>query len=180
MCDELLEQYQIITDKLEQIENEEMDDLISSFGEILIAEHNLSASVQKTDQDSGKQLEHNKAKFALLCLKIAVNCQMLKLGYGEYEEQLEPDISKAIKQAESIEYKWNIDNAVLDDALNIMLAYCPECEDILTAHLEKRYRVFYWEDGEVTQDMYHLFYVTADYYRKCGWEEQAVVLLEYL
>lgn len=180
MCDELLEQYQIITDKLEQIENEEMDDLISSFGEILIAEQNLSATVQKTDQDSGKQLEHNKAKFALLCLKVVVNCQMLKSGYGEYEEQLQPDISKAIKQAESIEYKWRIDNAVLDDALNIMLAFCPECEGILTAHLEKRYRAFYWEDGEVTQDMYHLFHVTADYYRQCGWDGQAVVLLEYL
>lgn len=180
MRSELLIRYQMIARKLEQVEKEEMDNLISSLAEMSIVEQNLSVVVQKTESNLDKQSKHNKAKFALLCFKIAVSIQMIQNGYRQYQDELHQDMVEALELAERIEYKWEIDNAVVNDVLNIMLAICPECQDILTAHLKGKYPTFYRDYAEITQDMYHLFHVTADYYRQCGWDEQAAVLLEYL
>lgn len=179
MLDRLLNQYYMISNELERQDNEELDDLISSFAEILISEQNPSDAV-KTKKEPDMYVKRNQAKFSLLCLRIAANFQLISYSCRNYQEQLQQDISKAIEKAESIEYKWKIDDAVISDTLEVIQALCPSCEDALRNYFNSRYSLFQQNYDEVTPDLYHLFHTAADYYRQHGWEEQSVVVLEYL
>lgn len=180
MLNRLLDQYYMISNELERKDDEELDDLISSFDEIIISEQNPSNAVAKTEKEPDMYAKRNKAKFALLCLRIAVNCQLISYACQDYQEQLQQDIFKAIEKAESIEYKWKMDDAVISDTFDVILALCPSCEDILKTYFDRRYGLFQQNYNEVTPDLYHLFNIAADYYRQHGREEQAVVILEYL
>lgn len=180
MLDRLLDQYCIISNELEREDEEELDDLISSFAEILISDQNPQNAGTKAKNQPKIYATRNKAKFALLCLRIAANCQLIYYGCYDYQEQLQQDISKAIENAQSIEYKWEIDDGVISDTLEVMLALCSSCREVIIKYFNNKYSLNWQNYGEVTPDLYHLFNIGADYYRQHGWDEQAVVLLEYL
>ncbi len=131
MLDRLLDQYCIISNELEREDEEELDDLISSFAEILISDQNPQNAGTKAKNQPEIYATRNKAKFALLCLRIAANCQLIYYGCYDYQEQLQQDISKAIENAQSIEYKWVIDDGVISDTLEVMLALCSSCREVI-------------------------------------------------
>lgn len=180
MIGALLEQYHMMTDELYRVHDKEQEGIISSFAKMIISKQNPSTDTTKPEKEPEMYIKREHAKFALLCRRIAANCQLMFYGCNDYKKQLQQDISEAAEKAKNLEYKWKIDNAVISDTLDVVLALCPSCENILKAHLGIRYRSLWRNDGEVSSDLYYLFNMAADYYRQRGWAEQSDILLEYL
>lgn len=170
----------MVTDELDRVHDKEREGIISSFVKMIISKQNPSDDTTKPEKEPGMYIKREQAKFALLCRRTAANCQLMFYGCNDYEEQLNHDISEVIEKAEKLEYKWKIDDAVISDTVDVVLALCPLCENILKAHLDRRYRSFRRNDSEVSPNLYYLFNIASDYYRQCGWMEQSDILLEYL
>ena len=177
MLSKLLDQYNLISKEIEREKkkdlNSALDSLVTSF---------LHLKQRKTPQNNEKERfrEHEKNMLSLLCLRIAINGRLISNGYYEKKEQFQNDIQDAIQNVESLEYAWEISEAVLRDTLDLLLAVCSGCEDIIITFFQKKYKIMVKKDDEISADLYFLFNAVADYYSRNRRRKLAVSVMENL
>lgn len=176
MLSKLLDQYNLISEEIEEEKqadlNRALDSLVASFLHI----------EQKTHEDDEKERfrEHEKNMLSLLCLRIAANGRLISNGYYKKREQFKIDIQDAIQNVESIEYAWEISEAVLRDTLDLLLTVCSGCKDIIITYFQKKYKITIKKDNEISEDLYFLFNAVADYYSQNQRRKLAVSVMENL
>lgn len=182
--DELLNRYYRITEEIELEKNTYRDNLLLSIALSISSdklETKTSNASNRNGDDSQKRFrQHELAMFSLRCLRIAIGSQMIYEDCCYKREQLRQDISDAVENVKNIEYKWKFDNTVVYDALEVMLAVCPDCKEIIKQEVKYEFLLNTEYNVAVTQDLYYLFNSTADYYEQNGKTEVAYSILEYL
>lgn len=181
MDTDLRRQYHIVSEELEQEKQRHMDRLASALTALILAERGASSTAgPQQDEDALQARQCQINVFSLLCLRISVHCRMLCSGYRSQSNELAGDIADAVEKVQSIERAWKVTDAVLGDALDVILAVCSGHEQIVLPYFKQKYVLPKRRRAEVTPELYSLFCSVADYYKQSGREELAFSMLETL
>lgn len=178
---ELISQYELITDEIEKEKESEMDRLISSVASALLEQPKESQEIsqqEKSIADNPKQ--HYENMLALLCLRIKINGQLIREGNNIHHAQLEEDLEAVIENTRSIEWAWEVTDEIVDHARDILTAICQENMEVLLPFFNKRYQKKLRGVDEVSPDLFFLFTSTSEAYERLGKRELSVAVLECL
>ena len=134
MMASLEDQYVFISKEIEDENQSETDFLISSFAAA------ITNNSSNTNDDSKKERDHLENLTALLCLRIAVVIQLINNGRAELQCQLEEDINTVLEKICSIEYERKVNDEIIDDFTDLIMAISPENRNIIKSVLRNRYK----------------------------------------
>lgn len=180
MHNELLKRYYAISDEIYHTAQDEYKRIILKMSAGLSSDGVSKEESEPEENGKGLLRQHEVNMFSLLCLKISMGCQLIDEGHDGLKEQLKQDISDAVKNVKVIRFEWNLNDSIINDTLDVILAVCPEHETIITEQFKEIYNLNTERNGEVTEELYYLFRFAATYYENHGRAELAYTVLERL
>ena len=160
MMASLEDQYVFISKEIEDENQSETDFLISSFAAA------ITNNSSNTNDDSKKERDHLENLTALLCLRIAVVIQLINNGRAELQCQLEEDINTVLEKICSIEYERKVNDEIIDDFTDLIMAISPENRNIIKSVLRNRYKHSLRRTKEISFELYSLFVSVASAFQR--------------
>ncbi|MBR5800859.1 MAG: CHAT domain-containing protein [Lachnospiraceae bacterium] len=128
--------------------------------------HLLSHLVEEsTEREDDTWFTHEIAMLTLRSYRVSLACKLFE-EKGIYDVgNLRNDMEALLKSVESIEYKGQIDDAVVADAVDCVCAFgiSVEQKDIVIQCLPQKYQGFRANNSELTMELYNLLIDMADY-----------------
>ncbi|OUO76752.1 hypothetical protein B5F53_16005 [Blautia sp. An249] len=174
------EEYEQITELIDAERERHLNRLITALAAVYQGENENTDAAEASDDDTRKRRdEENTAMTALLALRIKAECEGIRFHLSNHIRQMKEDIEKLISYVQSLEYEWEISDAVKSDAYDLLCSICSS-ED--RAIIDQSY---VWNqrsiiNKEITPEMCWLFMKVAQYLRNMNRISEAVSLLEDL
>lgn len=180
MKNEILKQYNEISELIHKEEEKNLERLISAIVTIELKENGKACnSKEKSDDNNKRRRNEHIAMASLLSLRIHTGCFLIRSGQTDKPEQLREDLENLVSNVKSLEYEWEITEAVKRDSYDLLKAICdPEDIDII----DNNYNWFLGKmpAQEIKPEMFFLFMDISQYLQSIGQISEAMTLLEAL
>lgn len=174
------EKYEQISKLIEAEKDKRLRRLINALVPLNRDQNENSESAEtSTDQDIRERDEEHTTMAALLALRIKVSCEIIRANQTGALEQMKEDIKEFLSNVQSLEYEWQISDAVRNDAYDLLQAICLP-EDLTIIAQSYSWNLQDVAAREITPEMFFLFSKIAKYLRNIGWLSEAMNLLESL
>ena len=141
-----------------------------------IDEENKDVYEEEYPQDASEEgrnhYDYQLSRLTARCLRIFINCQLIKNNCFDYQQELVSDITASIEEVKDVTYRWNIDGQVVADTLHLLFLFCPDGEKLILDHTESDDTIINdtiindmitsdWKE-EVSEDFWYLLLVISD------------------
>lgn len=107
------EEYEQITELIDAERERHLNRLITALAAVYQGENENTDAAEASDDDTRKRRdEENTAMTALLALRIKAECEGIRFHLSNHIRQMKEDIEKLISYVQSLEYEWEISDAV--------------------------------------------------------------------
>ncbi len=165
MIRDLLEQYQSISDKIEEAQTAEFSRLLSAFID-------TDSEPEKPEDVRKRTDEENLTSLALRALRIQVNLKLISAGDKSHSDDLKSDFTKAYDAVKVLEYGWKDTDELYCDTADAVLLCFPENRNLLLKHLGISYRFKIRQISPLRPEAYFILRDVSLYYLNNEFEEE--------
>ena len=174
------EEYEQITKLIEAEKDRHLDRLITALVAINQEENeSMETAETSTDETIQRRDEEHSAMVTLLSLRIKAGCEGIRFHLFDCLDQIKEDIKELISNVQSLEYEWEITDAVKSDSYDLLCSICAPDDRLLIDQSYSWNRINI-ANAEVTTEMFFLFKNVAQYLHDINRIPESVKLLESL